>query len=359
MTEHSVYLSTSGGDYEDTRALTQAAERLGYRAVWLMDNTAGWAGAPHETPLLEPWSTIAALAEATNRIALGTLATPPGRRHPSILARQIATADLVSGGRVELTMGAGDEPQMYELMGQPLLPAGQRITQMIEEVEIMKLLWSQDRTTYRGDFYELTEGLCEPKPSRPIPTWIPLAWGNRRMPKVIARLADGFSVAPHLAPHAMVRTQIASVHAAAEALDRDPASLRSNRLVGVTITEKPVDVAEARRELLRDADPRTREVMDAAGQFWRDILHPQWPEHIPATYAFEDFYETSEFHCVGTPEQVADQIREGVVDLGIDEVVVWPFGMLRQWEPANAARQAELVEQYATEVIPLVAELGR
>jgi alkanesulfonate monooxygenase SsuD/methylene tetrahydromethanopterin reductase-like flavin-dependent oxidoreductase (luciferase family) len=358
MTEHSIYLSTSGGDYDETRSITQMAERLGYRAVWLMDNTAGWAGAPHETPLLEPWSAIAALAEATDRIVLGTLATPPGRRHPSILARQIATADRISGGRVELTMGAGDEPQMYELMGQPLLPPGKRITQMIEEVEIMQSLWSQSRTTHAGEFYELTEGICEPKPSRPIPTWIPLAWGNRRMPKVIARLADGFSVAPHLAPNAMVQTQIANVRAACEARGRDPESLRSNRLVGVTITDRPVDVTEARRELLRSAHPRTREVMDAAGQYWRDILHPQWPDHIPATYEFEDFYETSEFHCVGTPEQIAEQLQQGVTDLGIDEIVVWPFGMLRQWEPENSARQAELVEQYATEVIPLVEEIS-
>lgn len=358
MTKHSIYLSTSGGDYEDTRLLTQSAERLDYRAVWLMDNTAGWAGAPHETPVLEPWSTIPALAEATDRIVLGTLATPPGRRHPSILARQIATADRVSNGRVELTMGAGDEPQMYELMGQPLLPPGQRISQMIEEVEIMQSLWSQDHTNHDGTFYELIDGICEPKPVRPIPTWIPLAWGNKRMPKVIARLADGFSVAPHLSPNAMVRTQIDNVHAACEAIGRDPATLRSNRLVGVTITDEPVDPVEARRELLRAAHPRTRQVMDAAGQYWRDILHPQWPDHIPATYEFEDFYETSEFHCVGTPEQIAEQLQQGVIDLDIDEIIVWPFGMLRQWEPANEARQGELIEQYAAEVMPLVEELS-
>jgi alkanesulfonate monooxygenase SsuD/methylene tetrahydromethanopterin reductase-like flavin-dependent oxidoreductase (luciferase family) len=79
MTNCSLYLSTAGADWDETRALTQMAERLEYRAVWLMDNTAGWAGAPHETPLLEPWAAIPALAEATDRVALGTLATPPGR----------------------------------------------------------------------------------------------------------------------------------------------------------------------------------------------------------------------------------------------------------------------------------------
>lgn len=352
MTDYSLYLSTAGADWNATRELALTAERLGYRALWLMDNTAGWAGAPHETPLFDPWAIIPALAEATGRIALGTLATPPGRRHPAILARQIASADVVSEGRVELTMGAGDEPQMYELMGQPLLPPGRRISQMIEEITILRDLWRTERTNFDGDFYRLEGGICEPKPAHDVPLWIPLAWGNRRMPKVIARHADGLSVAPHLAPNAMVRTQLENVKAECLSIGRDPASLRSNRLVGVTFTDEPVDIGKAKRELLAGAHPRTREVMDAAGQYWRDILHPQWPDDIPATYEFEDFYETSEFHCVGTPEQIAHQLQEGVVELGIDEVVVWPRGMLRSWESANVAAQAEIVERFATEVMP-------
>ena len=356
MIDYSLYLSTAGANWKATRVHAQPAERLGYRALWLMDNTAGWAGAPHDTPLFDPWAVIPALAESTERIALGTLATPPGRRHPSILARQIATADVVSQGRVELTMGAGDEPQMYELMGQPLLPAGSRITQMVEEISIMRSLWSRSLTTHHGGFYDLDGGICEPKPVGELPVWIPLAWGNRRMPTVIARHADGLSVAPHLASNSMVRIQLDAVAAACESIGRDPASLRTNRLVGVTLTDEEVDPVEAKRDLLRQAHPRTREVMDAAGQYWRDILHPQWPDHIPATYTFGDFYQTSEFHCVGTPTQVAEQIRSGIHDLGIDEVVVWPHGMLRSWEPANIVAEQELIERFGTEVVPLLGE---
>ena len=354
MTDYSLYLSTAGGDWGQTRSLAQAADRLGYRALWLMDNTAGWAGAPHQTPLFDPWSAIPALAEATEQIALGTLATPPGRRHPSILARQIATADQISAGRVELTMGAGDEPQMYELMGQPLLPPGRRITQMVEELSIMRSLWTNDRTDFDGTFYRLEGAICEPKPTRDLPVWIPLAWGNRRMPRVIAELADGISVAPHLAPTSMVKVQLENVAAACRLIGRDPATLRTNRLAGVTFTDVEVDPVEAKRHLLASAHPRTREVMDEAGQYWRDILHRQWPEHIPAAYEFEDFYETSEFHCVGTAAQVADQLRAGVVNLGIDEIVVWPHGMLRSWEPASVAAQAEVIERFAAEVMPLL-----
>ena len=73
---------------------------------------------------------------------------------------------------------------------------------------------------------------------------------------------------------------------------------------------------------------------------------------------FEDFYETSEFHCVGTPSQVAVQLHEGIAGLGIDEVVMWPRGMLRSWEPQNVAAQEELVERFATEVIPAMEELS-
>ena len=199
-----------------------------------------------------------------------------------------------------------------------------------------------------------TGGVCEPKPEGTVPLWIPLAWGRVRMPAVIARWADGFSVAPHLASATMVRSQIERVHRACEDLGRDPASLRSNRLVGVTLTDKTVDPAAAKRRLLEEADVRTRQVMDAAGQYWRDILHAQWPDDVPTAYTFEDFYEVTEFHCVGTPEQVAEQISTGVGEFGIDEAVVWPHGMLRSWEPPCVAAQAELVERFAVEVMPLL-----
>lgn len=354
MTKYSLYLSTAGADWAQTVDLANLAECLGYDTLWLMDNTAGWAGAPHQTPLFDPWAAIPALAAMTERISLGTLATPPGRRHPAILARQIATADQISDGRVQLTMGAGDEPQMYELMGQPLLPPRQRIDQMIEELTILQSLWSSDLTTFDGAYYQLEDGICEPKPARPIPMWIPLAWGHRRMPRVIAQHADGFSVAPHLAPRSMVETQLANVEAACEAIGRDFSTLSSNRLVGVTLFDDDVDVPEARRRLLAESHPRTRQVMDAAGQYWRDILHRQWPDAIPANYSFEDFYDTSEFHCIGSPRQVADQIEHGVVSLGIDEIVVWPHGMLRSWEDVNVANQRELAERFADQVVPLL-----
>ena len=92
--------------------------------------------------------------------------------------------------------------------------------------------------------------------------WIPLAWGKSRMPSVITEWADGFPVAPHLAPAAMVKRQVERVHRACERLERDPASLRSDRLVGVTLTDKTVDVAVAKRRLLEDADGRTASGQD-------------------------------------------------------------------------------------------------
>jgi alkanesulfonate monooxygenase SsuD/methylene tetrahydromethanopterin reductase-like flavin-dependent oxidoreductase (luciferase family) len=152
----------------------------------------------------------------------------------------------------------------------------------------------------------------------------------------------------------MVRRQVERVRRACERLERDPASLRSNRLVGVTLTDKTVDVAVAKRRLLEEADGRTRQVMDAAGQYWRDILHRQWPNDVPPVYTFEDFFDVTEFHCVGSPEQVAEQITAGVSELGIGEVVVWPHGMLRSWEPPCVAAQADLVERFAIEVMPLL-----
>ena len=347
MTYASLYLSTAGASWEDTCDHVQFAERSRFRAVWFMDSTARWIAAPPDTARFEPWSLIPAIATHTNRISLGTFATPPGRRCPVNHARAIATTERISEGRVELTITAGDELDRRDASGQRRLTAGSPLSRMVEELAVLESLWKDDLTNFAGEYVDLRGVTCEPKPEFPIPVWIQLGWGRQRLPRIIAECAGGYSIAPHAASDDLVRAQVESIRQACIEIGRNPAELRSSRVVGVTLTADEVDPVEAKRDLLMRADPRTRQLLD-------EFLRASWPEYAPAEYRFEDYYDLSEFHCVGTPEQVADQILAGTRALGIDEVIIWPHGRLRSWEPDCVKTQGDLIERIGLELVPLL-----
>ncbi len=352
MTHVSLYLPTTGASWEDACDQVELAEVSGFRAVWFMDNTSEWAGAPADTARFDPWSLIPALATYTNRISLGTMGSCPGQRHPVVAACQIATIDRISDGRVELTVCAGDE---VTSSSPPFAQsADSKVSQMLEELSIMRSLWENERTDFEGHHFSVSGETCEPKPEWPIPVWMQLAWGRASIPRAIAAHAYGYTVAPYAANHELVARQIQSVRDACTEIGRSPLQLRSSRVVGVTLTDDEVDPDDAKRGLLAGVDPQTRRLLDKTGPATIEFLARSWPEFAPTEYRFEDYFEVSEFHCVGTPEQVADQILSGTRDLGIEEAVIWPYGRLRSWEPDCVKTQGDMIERIAKELVPLL-----
>jgi F420-dependent oxidoreductase-like protein len=142
-------------------------------------------------PCLEGWVTLTALAQATRRLRLGTLVTGAHYRHPAVLANMAATLDIVSGGRLELGIGAGWNQEESGAYGIELGSPRERSDRFAEACEVIVGLLSQDTTTFSGSYYQLTEARCEPKPvQQPHPPICIGGSGEKRTLRTAARFAQ-------------------------------------------------------------------------------------------------------------------------------------------------------------------------
>jgi F420-dependent oxidoreductase-like protein len=141
-------------------------------------------------PNLEAWTTLAAMAQATSRIRLGCQVTGMVYRHPAVLANMAAMVDIISGGRLELGLGAGWNQQECDAYGIELPPLRERFDRFDEGVEVIAGLLSQPVTTFSGKYFNLTEARCEPKPvQRPYPPITIGGKGKTRTLRTAARWA--------------------------------------------------------------------------------------------------------------------------------------------------------------------------
>ena len=168
------------------------AEELGFDGAWIFDHFKPLYGDPNG-PCLEGWTLLAGLAAETSRIRLGTLVTGITYRHPAVLATEAVTVDQISGGRLELGLGAAwNEPEHREFGIQ--FPGIKERTERLEEgIEVMRMLMTRDRASFTGRHYRLDQATYRPRPvQRPHPPiWIG-ASGEQLMLPIVARQADAW-----------------------------------------------------------------------------------------------------------------------------------------------------------------------
>jgi alkanesulfonate monooxygenase SsuD/methylene tetrahydromethanopterin reductase-like flavin-dependent oxidoreductase (luciferase family) len=166
----------------------QYLEALGVGTVWIADHYA-WPPTP-DTPLLESWTTLAGLAARTERIRLGTAVTDVALRHPALLAKQVATVDCISAGRVELAVGAGYFERELQWLGIPFLTPRGRADRLREAVEVVDGLLRDRRLSYEGQHYRLDDAPLVPEPiQRPRPPLLVAANGRKGL-RLAAERAD-------------------------------------------------------------------------------------------------------------------------------------------------------------------------
>jgi F420-dependent oxidoreductase-like protein len=142
-------------------------------------------------PCLEGWTTLTALAQATRRLRLGTLVTGIHYRHPAVLANMVTTLDIISGGRLEVGIGAGWNEEESGAYGIELGSPRQRSDRFEEACEVLVGLLSQEKTTFKGDYYQLDDARNEPKGvQRPHPPICIGGSGERRTLRTAARFAQ-------------------------------------------------------------------------------------------------------------------------------------------------------------------------
>ncbi len=173
--------------WDETRAAAVEFDALGYDSLWVCDHLVG-IPLP-KLPILEAWSLLAAVAAVTKQARLGTLVTPPFFRNPAVLAKQIATLDAISGGRVIAGLGAGWFEAEFRGYGCEFPGLRDRLRALEESIEIMKRLWTQEEATFEGKSFHVEGAVCEPKPARRPPILIG-GGGERVLMGIAARHAD-------------------------------------------------------------------------------------------------------------------------------------------------------------------------
>ena len=217
-----------GASYDQLLAVAQTAEECGYDAFFRSDHFLRMGDGSGEPGPTEAWVTLGALARETSRIRLGTLMTSATFRLPGVLAITVAQVDAMSGGRVELGIGAGWFEEEHRAYGIPFPPTKERFERLEEQLEIVTELWTCERGktfSFKGSHYELEDSPALPKPvQRPRPPVILGGHGQRTTPRLAAAYADELNV-----PFASVddcRRLSALADAACEQAGRDPATLK-------------------------------------------------------------------------------------------------------------------------------------
>jgi F420-dependent oxidoreductase-like protein len=215
-----------GADYQTLRAVALAAEELGFDAFFRSDHylAMGGAGLPGPT---DSWVALGALAVETSRIRLGTMVTAATFRLPGPLAISVAQVDQMSGGRIEIGIGAGWFEREHTAYGIPFPPVGERFDRLEEQLAILTGLWEAEEGgtfSFAGTHYQLTDSPALPKPAqRPRPPVILGGSGPRRTPRLAATFADEYNVPFHsVADSAAAFSRVREACAAA---GRDPGSM--------------------------------------------------------------------------------------------------------------------------------------
>jgi F420-dependent oxidoreductase-like protein len=235
--------------WEDWLALARTCEESGVGTMFRSDHYLSVKDR-RERGSLDAWATIAALAAVTEKLRLGTLVSPATFRHPAVLAKMVATADHVSGGRVELGIGAGWWEREHEVYGFELPPIGPRIDALEEQMRVVRGHWAEGPFDFDGEHYTARELDSLPKPvQQPRPPLILGGSGGNRSLRLAARFADEYNTV--MATPEEVRDIRARLDAACEAEDRDPADLPLSMMTGWMVGADGDDLRQRAANLSR------------------------------------------------------------------------------------------------------------
>ncbi|MFV0317806.1 MAG: LLM class flavin-dependent oxidoreductase [Microthrixaceae bacterium] len=264
----------------DLLEVARHADSTGWDGLYVSDHFMGdGAGfGAVDAPVLESTALIAALANATEHLRLGSLVLGTTYRHPAVLANWAATVDRLSGGRLVLGLGAGWQTNEHDQYGIALPPTGDRVARFVESVQVTRALLREERSTFAGVWFKITDAVCEPKPlQQPLPILIG-AKGDRML-GVAARFADEWNCwgLPDT-----VAQRMEVLDTACGRIDRDPADIERSTQALVLLT----DDATRARAFVEAAAPRAAlagsaaQIAETAARYMQvgidELIVPDW-----------------------------------------------------------------------------------
>jgi len=259
--------------YEELLALARTAESAGFEAFFRSDHYTSFPGQPG-LPTTDAWTTLAGLARETRRIGLGVLVSPVTFRPPGLLAKVVTTVDEMSGGRVEVGLGAGWNEREHAEHGLQFPDVPTRFDMLEEQLEILHGMWTEPAGwSFTGTHWQIAGARLVPRPvdrpGRRHPNLIVGGEGKPRTARLAARWADEFNVSS-AAPDT-VREGFERVMRACEEAGRDPGSIVRSVMVGVLVARTPRGVSGRVSALL---EMLGRDAVDADA--WLAERRPRW-----------------------------------------------------------------------------------
>ena len=212
--------SAAGGSFDQVLTSAKTAEEAGFDSLAFGDRP--------NAPGLEGWTLATAIAARTDRIRLFHTTFNLPYRFPQLIAKQAASLDVISSGRLDLCLGAGGTTMSpdYVAYGIPMRTPGERLDDLIEAITLMRGLWQNERFTYEGKSFHLQDAVCDPKPvNGTIPIWT--GAGRPRGLRIVGRLADGWIKNQGWASLEEIGGMLDIVDKSATRAGRDPDSIRS------------------------------------------------------------------------------------------------------------------------------------
>lgn len=249
MVRFGVHTGPQNCTFDDLRRVWHLADRSGFHWISIWDHFYPAMIVPSDASgtCFEAVSIMTALAAETRHARIGSLVYCMAYRHPAVLANAMVTVDHVSGGRMELGLGAGWSQLEFDAYGIPFLPIKDRLDQLEEGVQIIRGLFSQDTTTFHGKHYRVTEARCEPKPLQRRPRLWLGGMGEKRLLRMTAKYADGWNV-PFIGPDVFARkNQVLTQWCEKE--KRDPREVVRTVNLGLAIGRDATDATRKREGL--------------------------------------------------------------------------------------------------------------
>ncbi len=247
MTEYAVKTPPQHGAWQDFLDVWRATDECdAFAQAWNFDHFYPLIGDTHG-PCLESWTMLAGLAQATSRIRIGSMVNGMHYRHPAVTANMAATVDIISGGRLDLGMGAGWNLEESDAYGIELGTVKERLDRFEEGVEVIVRLLTQKVTDFDGRYYDITDARCEPKP---VQDRIPLligGSGKRRTLKIVARWADKWDASFGSPEEWQAKNEALGGHC--DAIGRDPAEIVRSAHVAWEAGADPAKLADQAAEL--------------------------------------------------------------------------------------------------------------
>lgn len=290
--------------WEHTVRVARSADELGYDSIWLYDHFHNVPRPAHET-VFECWTALSALSQVTSRVRLGQMVGCNSYRNPALLAKITSTLDVISGGRLEWGIGAGWYENEYRAYGYDFPKPKDRIGMLRETVEIVRSMWTERETTYKGKYYEVMRANCDPKPLQsPHPPILVGGGGEQLTLRVVAELADCANFGGTIDEWIRKRD---TLWRHCERVGRDPADIRLTWSPELFVRRSTAEIERAGSRSL-------------------------WAEEVDSWRAG---------NLVGTPDEVADKVGRYVA-AGCRGFVPW----------CADYPEIESLELFATEVIP-------